>query len=34
MLQDVAAVGSDLEWLPGASAGVTVVIRDVSLSGS
>jgi hypothetical protein len=34
MLQDVAAVGSDLEWLPGGAAGVTVVIGDVSLSGS
>jgi len=34
MLRDVTAVGSDLEWLPGGSAGVTVVIADVSLSGS
>ncbi len=34
MLKDVAAVGSDLEWLPGGAAGVTVVIPDVSLSGS
>src|SRR5439155_656166 len=34
MLQDVAAVGSDLEWLPGGAAGVTVVIGDVSLSGT
>ncbi|MBV8983128.1 MAG: hypothetical protein JO248_01615 [Acidimicrobiia bacterium] len=34
MLQDVTAVGSDLEWLPGGAAGVTVVIADVSLSGS
>jgi len=34
MLKDVAAVGSDLEWLPGGAAGVTVVIGDVSLSGS
>jgi PmbA protein len=34
MLQDVTAVGSDLEWLPGGAAGVTVVIGDVSLSGS
>jgi PmbA protein len=34
MLKDVAAIGSDLEWLPGGAAGVTVVIGDVSLSGS
>lgn len=34
MLKDVTAVGSDLEWLPGGAAGVTVVIADVSLSGS
>jgi PmbA protein len=33
MLKDVAAVGNDLEWLPGGSAGVTLVIRDVMLSG-
>ena len=34
MLKDVTAVGSDLEWLPGGAAGVTLVIGDVSLSGS
>ena len=34
MLLDVTAVGSDLEWLPGGAAGVTLVIADVSLSGS
>jgi PmbA protein len=34
MLLDVTAIGSDLEWLPGGAAGVTVVIADVSLSGS
>src|SRR3954454_18526802 len=34
MLQDVAAVGSDLECLPGGAAGFTVVIGDVSLSGT
>jgi PmbA protein len=34
MLKDVSAVGSDLEWLPGGAAGVTLVIGDVSLSGS
>jgi PmbA protein len=34
MLKDVQAVGSDLEWLPGGAAGVTLVIGDVSLSGT
>ena len=34
MLLDVTAVGSDHRWLPGGPAGVTLVIRDVSLGGS
>ena len=34
MLLDIHAVGSDLEWLPGGDAGVSLVIGDVSLSGS
>ncbi|MGH9066822.1 MAG: TldD/PmbA family protein [Acidimicrobiales bacterium] len=34
MLAQVVAVGSDLEWLPGTAAGVTLAIADVSLSGS
>ena len=34
MLQDVAAVGSDIEWLPMSAAGVSVVIRDVTVSGA
>ena len=34
MLLDVVDVGGDLEWLPGGDAGVSLVIRDVSLSGS
>ena len=33
MLKDVTAVGSDLEWLPGGAAGVTLAIGDVTLSG-
>lgn len=33
MLQDVVAVGSDLERLPGAAAGVTLAIADVAMSG-
>ena len=34
MLQDVVAVGSDLEWLPGGAAGLTLVVGDVALSGN
>jgi PmbA protein len=34
MLLDIVAVGSDLEWLPGSAAGMTLVISDVTLSGS
>src|SRR5205807_1534701 len=34
MLLDVVVVGSDLEWLPGGAAGVTLAIRDVTLSGA
>jgi PmbA protein len=33
MLLDIVAVGGDLEWLPGGDAGVSLVIRDVALSG-
>src|SRR5690606_25676337 len=33
MLKDVVAVGSDLEWLPMPAAGVSLVIRDVTVSG-
>ncbi|HWC38990.1 MAG TPA: TldD/PmbA family protein [Acidimicrobiales bacterium] len=34
MLAQVVAVGSDLEWLPGIAAGLTLAIGDVSLSGA
>lgn len=34
MLLDVVAVGSDLRWLPSGPAGVSLVIRDVSLGGN
>jgi PmbA protein len=34
MLLDIVAVGGDHEWLPGGPAGVTLVIRDVSLGGA
>jgi PmbA protein len=33
MLQHVRAVGSDLEWLPGSAAGLTLAIDDVALGG-
>ena len=33
MLKDIEAVGNDLELLPMSAAGVSVVIRDVTLSG-
>ena len=34
MLQDVVAVGNDREWLPGGAAGVTLLVADLTLSGS
>ena len=34
ILQNIVAVGSDVEWLPGSAAGVTLAIDDVSMSGS
>ena len=34
MLQDVVAVGADVQWLPMSAAGVSVVIGDVTVSGS
>lgn len=34
MLQGVVAVGSDVEWLPGAATGVTLAIDDVAMSGA
>lgn len=34
ILLDVRAVGSDVEWLPGSAAGVTLVVGDVTVSGS
>ncbi|HVE45168.1 MAG TPA: TldD/PmbA family protein [Acidimicrobiales bacterium] len=34
MLRAVVAVGSDLEWLPGSAAGVTLAIADMSMSGA
>jgi PmbA protein len=34
MLLDVQEVASDLTWLPGGAAGVTVLIGDMALAGS
>jgi PmbA protein len=34
MLLDVVEVGSDVDWLPMRAAGVSLVIRDVTLSGT
>lgn len=34
MLLDVAEVGADVDWLPMAAAGVSLVIRDVTMSGA
>jgi PmbA protein len=34
MLQHVVAVGSDVEWLPGAATGVTLAVDDIAMSGS
>jgi PmbA protein len=33
MLLDVVAVGGDVEWLPMAAAGVSLVVNDVTVSG-
>ena len=34
LLLGVAAVGADLEWLPGGTGCPTIVIDDVSLGGT
>jgi PmbA protein len=34
MLMDILAIGNDIEWLPGGSAGVTLAIDGMSLSGA
>jgi PmbA protein len=34
MLQDVAEIGGDVEWLPMTAAGVSIVIGDVTMSGA
>jgi PmbA protein len=34
MLLDIVEIGGDVDWLPMSAAGVTLVIRDVTMSGS
>jgi len=34
MLLDIVEVGADIEWLPMRAAGMTLVIRDVTMSGN
>jgi PmbA protein len=34
MLQDIIAVGGDIDWLPMRASGVSLVIRDVTMSGA
>ena len=34
MLLDVSEIGNDVDWLPMSAAGVTIAIRDVTLSGA
>ena len=34
MLLDVVEVGGDIDWLPMRAAGVSLVIRDVTMSGA
>jgi PmbA protein len=34
MLLDVIALGNDLEWLPGSSAGLTLAIEGIAVSGA
>ena len=34
MLLDVVEVGNDVDWLPMRAAGVSLVIRDVTMSGA
>ena len=34
LLHDVVAIGNDVEWFPMSAAGVSLVIRDVTMSGA
>jgi PmbA protein len=33
MLLDIVAIGGDVDWLPSRAAGLSLVIRDVTMSG-
>ena len=33
MLHDIVHVGSDLEWLPGSAAGMTLLLDEMSVAG-
>jgi len=34
MLQDIIAIGGDIDWLPMRASGLSLVIRDVTMSGA
>ena len=34
MLQDIVAIGNDIDWLPMRAVGLSLVINDVTISGS
>jgi PmbA protein len=34
MLQDIVAIGGDVDWLPSRAHGLSLVIRDVTMSGT
>jgi hypothetical protein len=34
MLRDVVEVGADLTWLPGGTAGVTLLVAEMTMAGS
>jgi PmbA protein len=34
MLLDISHVGADVEWLPGGTAAVSIVVPDIALSGA
>lgn len=34
LLQDIVAIGDDLQWLPMSAAGVSLVVADVTMSGA
>ena len=34
MLLDIVAIGGDVDWLPSRAHGMSLVIRDVTMSGT